>query len=147
MGIKLLKETNLGLAKTFIQHLKEVGFDLHNHGGNTLKDVRVLWGAGAGRGVLAGYVPLTSQSPYPIIVYSVAIFQTPSQSLLGKYVIFAIPTQSLSIDVYTLFPFSFLISALASRRFPCRSQSFQAEFNVIVISIYSAFFSPCCNLS
>ena len=54
------------------------------------------WGGGGG-GVLglifAGYVPLASQSPYPIIVYSVAVYRsTPSQSLLGKYVLFAIPT-------------------------------------------------------
>ena len=38
------------------------------------------------------YVPLPSQSPYPIIVYSVANqLQTPSQPLLGKYVIFRDP--------------------------------------------------------
>ena len=44
------------------------------------------------RGVIfAGYVPLASQSP-----------QTRYQSLLGKYVIFAIPTQSLSIYLSTL---------------------------------------------
>ena len=56
----------------------------------------VLGWAGGG-GVLglifAGYVPLASQSPHPIIVYSVAMYRsTPSQSLLEKYVLFAIPT-------------------------------------------------------
>ena len=53
------------------------------------------WGGGGVLGLIfAGYVPLASQSPYPIIiVYSVAVYRsTPSQSLLGKYVLFAIPT-------------------------------------------------------
>ena len=52
------------------------------------------WGGGGVLGLIfAGYVPLASQSPYPIIVYSVAMYRsTPSQSLLGKYVLFAIPT-------------------------------------------------------
>ena len=41
--------------------------------------------------IFAGYVPLAFQSPYPIIVYSVANYSWPhlgSPSLLGKYVIF-----------------------------------------------------------
>ena len=42
--------------------------------------------------IFAGYVPLASQ--YSLFCGQL---QTPSQSLLGKYVIFAIPTQSLSI--------------------------------------------------
>ena len=42
--------------------------------------------------IFAGYVPLASQSPYPIIVCSVGNYRPPSQSILGKYVIFAIPT-------------------------------------------------------
>ena len=46
--------------------------------------------------IFAGYVPLASQSTYPITAYFVANsprqLQTPSLSLLGKYVIFAIPT-------------------------------------------------------
>ena len=52
----------------------------------------LVLGWGGGGGVLglifAGYVPLTSQSPYAIIVDSVAIYRsTPSQSLLGKCVL------------------------------------------------------------
>ena len=56
----------------------------------------------APRGVLglifAGYVPLASKSPsLPHCCLFCGQSQTPSESLLGKYVIFAIPTQSLSI--------------------------------------------------
>ena len=51
---------------------------------------------GGGGGVLgsifAGYVPLASHSPYPIIVYSVANYRPHLSQLLGKYVIYAIPT-------------------------------------------------------
>ena len=56
-------------------------------------------GGGIFKQILAGYVPLAFQSRYALIVYSVTIYRllNPSQSLLGKYVIFAIPTQSLSI--------------------------------------------------
>ena len=39
--------------------------------------------------VFAGYVLLAFQSPYPIIVHSVANYRP---NHLGKYVIFAIPT-------------------------------------------------------
>ena len=54
------------------------------------------------RGVLglifAGYVPLASKSrSLPHYCLFCGQSQTPSESLLGKYVIFAIPTQSLSI--------------------------------------------------
>ena len=52
-------------------------------------------GKGGGRGVpglnFAGYVPLASKSPYPIIAYSVANYR-PYLSHFCKYVIFAIPT-------------------------------------------------------
>ena len=41
--------------------------------------------------IFSGYVPLASQSPYPIIVYSVVNYRPPSWSLLGKYVIFHDP--------------------------------------------------------
>ena len=46
------------------------------------------------RGLIsAGYVPLASQSSYLIIVYSVTNYRLHlAWSLLGKYVIFAIPT-------------------------------------------------------
>ena len=56
-------------------------------------------GGGIFKQIFAGYVPLASQSRYALIVYSVTNYRllNPSQSLLGKYVIFAIPTQSLSI--------------------------------------------------
>ena len=41
--------------------------------------------------MLAGYVPLASQSPYPIKVYFVANYR-PHLSHFLEYVIFAIPT-------------------------------------------------------
>ena len=41
--------------------------------------------------IFAGYVPLASPRPYAIIVYSVANYRPHLLSLLGKYVIFAIP--------------------------------------------------------
>ena len=51
---------------------------------------------GGGEGVLglifAGYLPLASQSPYPIIVYSVAKYR-PHLSHFGENVIFGISTQ------------------------------------------------------
>ena len=57
-------------------------------------------GGGGGGGVLgfsfAGYVPLASQGPYPIIVYLVARYR-PYLSHFWKNVIFAILTKSLSI--------------------------------------------------
>ena len=52
-------------------------------------------------GTLVGYVPLASQSPYPIIVYSAANYRL-HLSLFWANVIFAIPTWSLSIYVSTL---------------------------------------------
>ena len=58
-----------------------------------------------GEGVLgfsfAGYVPLASQSPCPIIVYFVASYR-PHLSHFWKNVIVAIPTKSLSICASTL---------------------------------------------
>ena len=53
--------------------------------------------------IFAGHVLLASQSPYLIIVYSganIIIIQTPSQSLLGKYVIFVIPCNSVTFYFY-----------------------------------------------
>ena len=45
--------------------------------------------------IFAGYVPLASQSPCPIIVYSVANYRPHlSHFNLGKCVIFVIPTYS-----------------------------------------------------
>ena len=61
---------------------------------------------GEGGGVLgfsfAGYVPLASQSPCPIIVFFVASYR-PHLSHFWENVIFAIPTKSLSIYASTLF--------------------------------------------
>ena len=52
---------------------------------SVINDSLSLEGARNPRGILglifAGYVPLASQSPYPIIVYSVANYRTPSWSL------------------------------------------------------------------
>ena len=50
----------------------------------------------------AGYVPLASQSPCPIIVYFVASYR-PHLSHFWENVIFAIPTKSLSIYASTSF--------------------------------------------
>ena len=49
----------------------------------------------------AGYVPLASQSPYPVIVYFLANYR-PYLSHFLENVIFAIPTWSLSIYASTL---------------------------------------------
>ena len=58
-----------------------------------------------GEGVLgfmfAGYVPLASQSPYPIIVYFLANYR-PHLSHFLENVIFAIPASSLSMYTSTL---------------------------------------------
>ena len=52
----------------------------------------VVRGGGVMLGLIfAGYVPLASQSPYPILVYSVANHMPHLSYLLVKYVIFAIP--------------------------------------------------------
>ena len=51
--------------------------------------------------MFAGYVPLASQSPYPIIVYFLANYR-PHLSHFLENVIFAIPTWSLSIYASTL---------------------------------------------
>ena len=60
---------------------------------------------GEGGGVLgltfAGYVPLASQSPYPITVYFLATYRTHFSHFLEN-VILAIPTLSLSIYASTL---------------------------------------------
>ena len=50
--------------------------------------------------MFAGYVPLASQSPYPIIVYFLANYR-PHLSHFLENVIFAIPTWSLSIYTST----------------------------------------------
>ena len=59
---------------------------------------------GGGGGVLglsfAGYVPLASQSPCPIIVYFVAVID-PILVIFWENVIFAIPTKSLAIYAST----------------------------------------------
>ena len=61
---------------------------------------------GGGGGILgfsfAGYVPLASHSPCPIIVYFVASYR-PHLSHFWENVIFAIPTKSLSSYASTLF--------------------------------------------
>ena len=61
---------------------------------------------GGGGGVLgfsfAGYVPLASHSPCPIIVYFVASYRS-HLSHFWENVIFAIPTKSLSIYASALF--------------------------------------------
>ena len=51
--------------------------------------------------MFAGYVPLASQSSYPIIVYSAANYRAHLIHFLEN-VIFAIPTKSLSINASTL---------------------------------------------
>ena len=59
-------------------------------------------GGGGVLGLLfAGYVPLASQSPYPIIVYFLANYR-PHLSHCLVNVIFTIPTKSLSIYASTL---------------------------------------------
>ena len=66
---------------------------------------RLGGGGGGGGGVLgfsfAGYVPLASQSPCPIIVYFVASYRPHFSHFLGENVIFAIPAKSLSIYAST----------------------------------------------
>ena len=57
--------------------------------------VVVVGGFGVFGLIFAGYVPLASQNPYPIIVYYVAILWTPL--VTWKKVIFAISTFSLSV--------------------------------------------------
>ena len=60
--------------------------------------------------IFARYVPLASQSPYPVIVYSVAGAHgsclwpiiDPILVTFGKHVIFAILTKALSVHVSTL---------------------------------------------
>ena len=51
--------------------------------------------------MFAGYVPLASQSPYPIVVYFLASFR-PNLSHFLENVIFAKPAQSRSIYASTL---------------------------------------------
>ena len=51
--------------------------------------------------IFSGYVPLASQSPYPIIVYFLANYR-PHLSHCLVNVIFTIPTKSLSIYASTL---------------------------------------------
>ena len=52
--------------------------------------------------IIAGYVPLAPQSPYPIIVYSVAYCRLHCSHFWAN-VIFAISTYSLSIYVSTIY--------------------------------------------
>ena len=59
---------------------------------------RAVKGGGGGGGtgsIFPGYVPLASQNPNPSIVYSVVNY-----GLLGKYVIFAIPTHFHFLFMY-----------------------------------------------
>ena len=51
--------------------------------------------------MFAGYVLLASQSPYPIIVYFLANYR-PHLNHFLENVIFAVPTESLSIYASTL---------------------------------------------
>ena len=51
--------------------------------------------------IFAGYVPLASQSPYPIIGYSVADYRPHLSHFCGN-VNFVIPTKSLSVYASTL---------------------------------------------
>ena len=69
---------------------------------NTQSGISPGGGGGVAGFSFAGYVPLASQSPCPIIVYFVASF-TPHLSHFCENVIFAIPTKSLSIYASTLF--------------------------------------------
>ena len=56
------------------------------------KEKKVGPGGGGVRGLIfAGYVPLASQSPYPIIVYSLASYR-PHLRHFWENVIFVIPT-------------------------------------------------------
>ena len=53
----------------------------------------VVQGGGGELGLIfAGYVLLASQSPYPIIVYSVANYIPHLSHFWAMYVVFAIPT-------------------------------------------------------
>ena len=73
---------NLEMFSTFFTAIKSLSAPGEGGGGGRIRGL-----------IFAGYVPLGSQSPYPIIVYSVANYRsTPSLSILGKHVIFAIPT-------------------------------------------------------
>ena len=70
-----------------------------------LLEVRLLLQSTTEQGVLgltfARYVPKAFQSPYAVIVYSVANYRPHLSHLLAN-VILAIPTKSLSIYVSTL---------------------------------------------
>ena len=54
------------------------------------------WGGGIVGSIFAGYVPLPSEPPYSITVYSVASYR-PHPSDFWANVIFVIPTQGLKI--------------------------------------------------
>ena len=96
------KVLDLKLIKTLLRILKSQS-QILKPGSHSLTKSPIyhhIWGVGVG-GVLgliiAGYVPLASQHPFPNIVYSAANYRPPPQSLWGKYVIFTIPIQSISI--------------------------------------------------
>ena len=94
----------LGLVRLIIQALGDWGlltkffksdlqFQIHVH--QDLFDTRVVVGGG-GMGellglIFTGYLPLASQNPYPIIVYSVAKYR-PHRRHFWETVIFAIPS-------------------------------------------------------
>ena len=94
----------LGLVRLIIQALGDWGlltkffksdlqFQIHVH--QDLFDTRVV-GGGGGMGellglIFTGYLPLASQNPYPIIVYSVAKYR-PHLRHFWETVIFAIPS-------------------------------------------------------
>ena len=84
------------------------GFYDNPNGNTQFKAFKKEWtgNPGGGGGVLgfsfAGYVPLASQSPFPIIVFFVASYR-PHLSHFWENVIFAILTESLSIYASTSF--------------------------------------------
>ena len=64
-----------------------------DHETQKMEQEKKIWAGGGGvRGLIfAGYVPLASQSSYPIIVYSVASYR-PHHHHFWENVIFVIPT-------------------------------------------------------
>ena len=91
----------LGLVRLIIQALGDWGlltkffksdlqFQIHVH--QDLFDTRVGGGGGEFPGLIfAGYLPLASQNPYPIIVYSVAKHR-PHLRHFWETVIFTVPS-------------------------------------------------------
>ena len=78
-------------SKYTLKNLVAVGNPEQN--GYTLNNINTPggWGGGVLGLMFAGYVPLASESPYPILVYCLANYRPHFSNFLEK-VIFAIPT-------------------------------------------------------